>query len=134
METGEVAIRTTIECDSCGHIGEMETFNGNVNYRLPPGWVTIRPQAWPHRFQELAPDKKIGKREINEMVSKLVPTMHFCLTCVTDHERRYREEKERQDKVDQAVQAVIGFKVNRRQIMMGEEQTDGRQGTDLRGR
>lgn len=110
-------IKTTIECDSCGRISEMEPFNGQSNFRLPAGWVTVKGQALPHRFDEIDKSIKPSKGEINQMVSRLVPNLHFCLECVTDKESRDLIKRENEIKIQAEIDRTIGFRVNRRQIM-----------------
>lgn len=81
-----------VNCDKCGSPAPLETFNGNSNFRMPSGWVTISPHVQVHGERE---DKGEKAWDFKARLKNLVPKYHLCPRCTEDPNRAEREEKKR---------------------------------------
>lgn len=80
----------SVTCDLCGAPAPLEAFNGNSNFRMPEGWVTISPHVQVHG--ELR-DKTEKKYEFKARLKDLIPKYHLCPDCTADKEKLAREKE-----------------------------------------
>lgn len=132
----EDVIEATVTCDFCRKSEPLEKFNGQASFRVPAGWIQVKPQVLRHRDDKDGLLKLMKVSEINERVSKLVPTLHLCTDCIVDREvleqrQREKDQKEREklaakqkaeeEKVNRAVVEVTRVTSGRRLITEGVE-------------
>lgn len=81
-----------MKCDRCGSPAPLETFNGNSNFRMPSGWVTISPHVQIHGERD---DKGEKVWDFKNRIKELVPKYHLCPRCTEDPNRAERELKKK---------------------------------------
>ncbi len=78
----------SVKCDRCGAPAPLENFNGNNNFRMPSGWVTIAAHITIHG--ELR-DKFEKKYEFKDRLKEMLPRTHLCPDCTADPERAAKQ-------------------------------------------
>lgn len=109
-------IETKITCDNCRKTEELEKFNGQSSWRVPAGWIQVKPQVLRHRDDPEGLLSEMKQSEINDKISRMVPILHICFECLVDRDQmlqRRQEKEEEKRKKAEAKQKAEEEKVNR---------------------
>lgn len=121
-------IEAKVTCDYCRKTVELEKFNGQATFRVPAGWIQVKPQVLRHRDDPEGLLNQMKISEINERVSKLVPIIHLCTDCVVDKEamKQRRLEKEQKEKEKLAAKIAAAEEKANKAVVEVTRVTSGR--------